>query len=210
MRRRKRPSALLKGAAATVRALVSPNVTPGTRANNLQNREKFSQGRSGSSRPIIRWRESVTGWLTGQDCPSDISVRVFELRQYWLVTMSSLAARARSTLRPRWLRETTSRTMSAGVEQGTCTQSIVSRSQPTGISGLQLRAMDRPTRSAMGRLPTRDRRIGDRAGRRDGVRDRGQGRAPAGRGELLIPAGAIHSARNIGKTTARWLCGYKR
>jgi quercetin dioxygenase-like cupin family protein len=28
--------------------------------------------------------------------------------------------------------------------------------------------------------------------------------------ELLIPAGAIHSARNIGKTTARWLYGYKR
>ena len=28
--------------------------------------------------------------------------------------------------------------------------------------------------------------------------------------ELLIPAGAIHSARNIGATTARWLYGYKR
>ena len=28
--------------------------------------------------------------------------------------------------------------------------------------------------------------------------------------ELLIPAGAIHSARNIGATTARWLFGYKR
>ena len=28
--------------------------------------------------------------------------------------------------------------------------------------------------------------------------------------ELLIPAGAIHSARNIGMTTARWLYGYKR
>jgi quercetin dioxygenase-like cupin family protein len=28
--------------------------------------------------------------------------------------------------------------------------------------------------------------------------------------ELLIPAGAIHSARNIGKTTAHWLYGYKR
>ena len=27
--------------------------------------------------------------------------------------------------------------------------------------------------------------------------------------ELLIPAGAIHSARNIGATTARWLYGYK-
>lgn len=26
--------------------------------------------------------------------------------------------------------------------------------------------------------------------------------------ELLIPAGAVHSARNIGSTTARWLCGY--
>jgi quercetin dioxygenase-like cupin family protein len=28
--------------------------------------------------------------------------------------------------------------------------------------------------------------------------------------ELLIPAGAVHSARNIGQTTARWLFGYKR
>jgi quercetin dioxygenase-like cupin family protein len=28
--------------------------------------------------------------------------------------------------------------------------------------------------------------------------------------ELLIPAGAVHSARNIGATTARWLFGYKR
>jgi quercetin dioxygenase-like cupin family protein len=28
--------------------------------------------------------------------------------------------------------------------------------------------------------------------------------------ELLIPAGAIHSARNIGSTTARLLYGYKR
>ena len=27
--------------------------------------------------------------------------------------------------------------------------------------------------------------------------------------ELLIPAQAIHSARNIGKTTSRWLFGYK-
>ncbi|RMG32558.1 MAG: cupin domain-containing protein [Planctomycetota bacterium] len=27
--------------------------------------------------------------------------------------------------------------------------------------------------------------------------------------ELLIPAGARHSARNIGLTTARWLYGYK-
>lgn len=28
--------------------------------------------------------------------------------------------------------------------------------------------------------------------------------------ELLIPAGANHSARNIGHSTARWLYGYKR
>lgn len=28
--------------------------------------------------------------------------------------------------------------------------------------------------------------------------------------ELLIPAGTVHSARNVGKTTARWLFGYKR
>lgn len=28
--------------------------------------------------------------------------------------------------------------------------------------------------------------------------------------ELFIPAGAMHSARNIGSTTARWLYGYRR
>lgn len=33
---------------------------------------------------------------------------------------------------------------------------------------------------------------------------------PAAVEELLIPAGAVHSAHNIGKTTARWLFGYKR
>lgn len=32
---------------------------------------------------------------------------------------------------------------------------------------------------------------------------------PAAGEELLIPAGAVHSARNIGTTTARWLFGYK-
>ena len=33
---------------------------------------------------------------------------------------------------------------------------------------------------------------------------------PVIREELLIPACALHSARNIGATTARWLYGYKR
>ncbi len=28
--------------------------------------------------------------------------------------------------------------------------------------------------------------------------------------ELLIPAGAVHSARNVGSRTAYWLYGYKR
>jgi quercetin dioxygenase-like cupin family protein len=28
--------------------------------------------------------------------------------------------------------------------------------------------------------------------------------------ELLIPAGANHSARNVGQTTAHWLYGYRR
>jgi quercetin dioxygenase-like cupin family protein len=27
--------------------------------------------------------------------------------------------------------------------------------------------------------------------------------------ELLIPAGMVHSARNVGRTTARWLYGHK-
>jgi quercetin dioxygenase-like cupin family protein len=27
--------------------------------------------------------------------------------------------------------------------------------------------------------------------------------------DLLIPAGAVHSARNVGTTTARWLYGYR-
>jgi quercetin dioxygenase-like cupin family protein len=34
-------------------------------------------------------------------------------------------------------------------------------------------------------------------------------RPPIGQ-ELLIPAGAVHSARNVGSTTARWLYGYRR
>jgi quercetin dioxygenase-like cupin family protein len=33
---------------------------------------------------------------------------------------------------------------------------------------------------------------------------------PAVGEELLIPAGAVHSARNVGGITARWLYGYKR
>ena len=28
--------------------------------------------------------------------------------------------------------------------------------------------------------------------------------------ELLIPAGAVHSARNIGSTTGQWLYGYRQ
>jgi quercetin dioxygenase-like cupin family protein len=28
--------------------------------------------------------------------------------------------------------------------------------------------------------------------------------------DLLITAGTVHSARNVGKTTARWLYGYRR
>lgn len=28
--------------------------------------------------------------------------------------------------------------------------------------------------------------------------------------ELLIPAGTCHTARNVGKTTSRWLYGYKK
>ena len=28
--------------------------------------------------------------------------------------------------------------------------------------------------------------------------------------ELLIPAGAVHSARNVGTTIAQWLYGYRR
>ncbi len=32
---------------------------------------------------------------------------------------------------------------------------------------------------------------------------------PSAGQELLIPRGIIHSVRNIGKTTSRWLYGYK-
>jgi quercetin dioxygenase-like cupin family protein len=38
----------------------------------------------------------------------------------------------------------------------------------------------------------------------------GEVRDPKVGEELLIPAGAVHPARNIGKTTVRWLYGYKR
>jgi quercetin dioxygenase-like cupin family protein len=27
--------------------------------------------------------------------------------------------------------------------------------------------------------------------------------------QLILPAGAVHSARNIGHSTARWLCGFR-
>ena len=33
---------------------------------------------------------------------------------------------------------------------------------------------------------------------------------PATGEEIFIPAGAVHSVRNIGGTTARWLYGYRR
>ena len=36
----------------------------------------------------------------------------------------------------------------------------------------------------------------------------GDGHHPQPGEELFIPAGAVHSARNIGSTTARWLYGY--
>ena len=42
------------------------------------------------------------------------------------------------------------------------------------------------------------------------LRYSGQVYHPAIGEELLIAAGAVHSARNIGATTAHWLCGYKR
>ena len=32
---------------------------------------------------------------------------------------------------------------------------------------------------------------------------------PAPGEEIYIPAGAVHSVRNIGQTTARWLYGYR-
>ncbi len=38
----------------------------------------------------------------------------------------------------------------------------------------------------------------------------GEMHRPARGEELLIPAGAVHSVRNIGDGIARWLYGYKR
>jgi quercetin dioxygenase-like cupin family protein len=38
----------------------------------------------------------------------------------------------------------------------------------------------------------------------------GQIHRPKARQELLIPAGTVHSASNVGRTTARWLSGYRR
>ena len=37
----------------------------------------------------------------------------------------------------------------------------------------------------------------------------GHTRHPQAGEELLIPAGAVHSVRNIGTVTARWLYGYR-
>lgn len=39
---------------------------------------------------------------------------------------------------------------------------------------------------------------------------KGRVHRPAPGEELLIPACAVHSARNIGTSTARWLYGYKK
>ena len=38
----------------------------------------------------------------------------------------------------------------------------------------------------------------------------GEVRRPKPGEELLIPAGAIHSARNVGTVVSRWLYGYRR
>ena len=38
----------------------------------------------------------------------------------------------------------------------------------------------------------------------------GELRHPEAGKEVLIPAGSVHSARNIGTTTARWLYSYKQ
>jgi len=38
---------------------------------------------------------------------------------------------------------------------------------------------------------------------------KGQVHQPQPGEELFIPAGAVHSARNIGSTTARWLYGFR-
>ena len=38
----------------------------------------------------------------------------------------------------------------------------------------------------------------------------GEIRHPATGEEVWIPAGAVHSVRNIGTSTARWLFGYRR
>jgi mannose-6-phosphate isomerase-like protein (cupin superfamily) len=32
---------------------------------------------------------------------------------------------------------------------------------------------------------------------------------PSAGEELMIPAGVVHSVRNVGKTVSRWLYGYK-
>ncbi len=38
----------------------------------------------------------------------------------------------------------------------------------------------------------------------------GRAFCPAVGEEVLIPAGAVHTVRNVGGTTSRWLYGYKR
>ena len=37
----------------------------------------------------------------------------------------------------------------------------------------------------------------------------GECQRPQAGEELMIPAGVLHSARNVGQTTARWLFGYR-
>ena len=72
-----------------------------------------------------------------------------------------------------------------------------------GSAGVQSRSLGRPAWTAVGGLHARDRRTGRGAEGGDGVRDRRVGLSPGDREEILIPAGSVHSARNIGTTTAR-------
>jgi len=73
-----------------------------------------------------------------------------------------------------------------------------------------LRPLDRPARAAMGGFHACDRRMVVVLEGEMEFEVAGQVCHPAIGDELLIPAGAIHSARNLGATTARWLYGYKR
>jgi len=89
--------------------------------------------------------------------------------------------------------------------KSTCLRSIVSKSPPTGLPGASVATSGRTRRVKGGRIfchATDELIVVPEGGIKFEIA--GRVRHPKAGEELLIPAEAVHSARNIGTTTARW------